>query len=222
MSYIIRHAYAYLAFLSEDRSIGLAQDLLVYLTMHPIQDMLMKYALITMLAGLLLLAGCAKMINTATSDYFIEECVAAEQNARLLDADAICTRAIFNIDWSKQKPEVKSQQFYKLGQMKRQLYKYSEAILLFRESLAIEEEMPNPSDLRIGLRLVELSLSLAGRDKWEEGLLYLERALPIVSQFTGEERKFAAKVLGEYGVRYRKMGEMDVAGKFESAAAALQ
>lgn len=181
----------------------------------------MKYVLMTMLAAVLLLAGCAKIINTATSDYFIEECVAAEQSARLIDVDTICTSAIMNVDWSKQKPELKSQRFFNLGRIKRQLYKFSEAIFLFKESLAIEESIPNPSGLRIGHRLVELSLSLAGHEQWEEGASYLERALPVTPQFTGEERKFAAKVLKMYGAHFRKLYQIDAAERFENAGAVL-
>lgn len=181
----------------------------------------MKYVLITILVSALSLAGCAKIINTATSDYFIGECVAVEQSARLLDVDAVCTRAIMNVDWSKQKPELKSQRFHNLGRVKRQLYKFPEAVFLFKESLAIEESMPNPSDLRIGSRLVELSLSLAGRGGWDEGTIYLERALPVVSKFDREERELAVKVLKIYGAHFRRLYQIDVAERFENAAAAL-
>ncbi len=181
----------------------------------------MKYVLVTMLVAALLPAGCTIMINTATSEYFLDSCVAAQKSARLLDVDRICTRAMIGVDWSMQEPKKKSEQLYYLGRLKRQLYKYSEAIILFRESLAIEESMPKPSDLRIGKRLLELSLSLAGRDKWEYGLPYLERAIPVIPRFSGEERMFAAKVLDIYGGHFRKLGQVDVAGRFERTAAAL-
>ena len=181
----------------------------------------MKYVLITMLAVVLLLTGCAKMVTTASSEYLIEECVEVEKSARLLDVDAVCTRAIMNIDWSKQKPALKSERFYNLGRTKRQLYKFFDAIVLFKESLSAEEGMPNPSELRIGIRLVELSISLAGREQWEEGAPYLIRALPIIPQFTGEERMLAVKVLRIYGAHFRKLYQMELADLFENSAAAL-
>ncbi len=184
----------------------------------------MNHSLAIILAGALLFTGCAKMANmanVASSEYFIEECVAAEKGARLLDVEAICSNAIMNVDWSKQKPELKSERYYNLGRTKRQLYKFSEAIFLFKESLAIEERAPQSSELRIGHRLVELSLSLAGHKEWEEGASYLIRALPIIPQFAGEERMLATKVLKVYGAYFRKQYQMDVAELFENSAAAL-
>src|SRR3712207_559004 len=56
---------------------------------------------------------------------------------------------------------------------------------LFKQSLAIEEKLSIPSDVKIGRRLVELSVSLAGQDKWTEGSHYLARAIPISNQFRG-------------------------------------
>ncbi|MDH4285278.1 MAG: hypothetical protein OEV35_08155 [Gallionellaceae bacterium] len=181
----------------------------------------MKHVVVTLFISTLALTGCVQMVNTADSEYHIEACVAAEKTARLLDVEAICTRTIMNVDWSKQKPALKSERFYNLGRIKRGLYKFSEAVFLFKESLAVEESILNPSELRIGSRLVELSISLAGQERWGEGAHYLERALPIIPQFTGEEREFAAKVLVTYGTHFRKLYQINAAEQFENAAAAL-
>lgn len=181
----------------------------------------MKHILATILAGTLLLTGCANVVSTATSEYYLESCTKAEQGARMINVDTACTLAVINVDWSKQEPELKSERFYSLGRIKRQLYKFSDAIFLFKESLAVEEGMSNPSNLKIGYRLVELSLSFAGQNKWDEGMLYLHRALPVVSRFAGEERKLAAKALEIYSVHFRKLYQADIAKQFENAAAAL-
>lgn len=177
---------------------------------------------ITLLAGALALAGCANPINRATSDDYAETCSTAEKNGRLQVAEEACYRALVNVDWGNLGPELKSQRLYNLGRIKRQLAKFSEAEQLFKESLAIEEKLSIPTDSKIGRRLVELSVSLAGQDKWTEGAQFLERALSIAPQFSGQERSYTAEVLKQYGKKLRAMNQTALAERFENTATALR
>jgi tetratricopeptide (TPR) repeat protein len=172
--------------------------------------------------GAVLLAGCANPVNRVTSDNYTETCTVAEQNGRLQAAEETCYRALVNVDWGNLGPELKSQRLYNLGRIKRQLAKFSEAEQLFKESLAIEAKLSTPSDQKIGRRLVELSVSLAGQDKWAEGAQYLERMLPIASQFTGQERVYTAEVLNQYSKRLSTSNQAALADRFAASAAALR
>lgn len=182
----------------------------------------MKFVLLAMLTGAVLLTGCANPINHVTSDDYAETCAVAERNGRLQVAEEACYRALVNVDWGNLGPELKSQRLYNLGRIKRRLAKFSEAEQLFKESLAIEEKLSAPSDPKIGRRLVELSVSLAGQDKWFEGAQYLERVLPVASQFTGQERAYTAEVLNQYSKRLKTMNQAALAERFEATAVALR
>jgi len=182
----------------------------------------MKSLQITAVVSAALLAGCANPVNRATSDHYADTCAIAEQNGRLQVAEEACYRALVNVDWGNLGPELKSRRLYNLGRIKRQLAKFSEAEQLFKESLAIEEELSTPTDPKIGRRLVELSVSLAGQDKWAEGAPYLERMLPIASQFTGQERAYTAEVLNRYSKYLSTTDQAVLADRFAAAAAGLR
>jgi hypothetical protein len=182
----------------------------------------MKSLLMTIVVGTVLLAGCANPVNRATSDNYAETCAVAEQNNRLQVAEEACYRALVNVDWGNLGPELKSQRLYNLGRIKLRLAKFSEAEQLFKESLSIEEKLSTPADPKIGRRLVVLSVSLAGQDKWADGAQYLERVLPIASQFTGQERVHTAEVLSQYSKHFRSMNQAATADRFAVSAAALR
>ncbi|WP_114280543.1 tetratricopeptide repeat protein [Thioalbus denitrificans] len=180
------------------------------------------YFRVAVVASILLVSGCANPLNRVTSDDYAQTCTVAESNGRLEVAEEACYRALVNVDMGNLGPELKSQRLYNLGRIKRQLAKYEEAEKLFTESLTIEEKLSAPTDPKIGRRLVELSVSLAGQDKWEAGAVYLKRALPIAPQFAGRELSYTALTLQEYGKRLRAMNQTALAEQFEKAAASLQ
>lgn len=182
----------------------------------------MKIAQWTVIAGALVLVGCANPINRVTSDNYAETCATAEQNGRLQVAEEACYRALVNVDWGNLGPELKSQRLYNLGRIKLQLAKFSEAEQLFKESLSVEEKLSNSTDQKIGRRLVVLSVSLAGQDKWGEGAKYLERALPVIPQFSGKERSNSAEILKQYGKHLKIDNQTTLAERFENAANALR
>jgi tetratricopeptide (TPR) repeat protein len=169
-----------------------------------------------------LVAACANPINRATSDNYAETCAVAESNGRLDVAEEACYRALVNVDWGNLGPELKSQALYNLGRIKRRLSKFGEAEQLFKESLALEEKLPTPSEQKIGRRLVELSVSLAGQDKWSEGARYLERVLPLTEKFSPRERAYTSEVLSQYGKRLAGTGDSALAARFEAKASTLK
>lgn len=171
--------------------------------------------------GLLLLSACANPLNRATSDRYADTCATAETNGRLDVAEQACYRALVNVDWGNLGPELKSQRLYNLGRIKRKLSKFGEAEDLFKQSLAIEEKLSSPTDPKIGRRLIELSATLAGQGKWDEGAQYLEKAAPISAQYTGNERSFAALAFSEFAKQLRA-SQPKVAERFDGYAAALK
>ena len=170
----------------------------------------------------ILLSACANPLNRATSDNYAETCTVAESNGRLDVAEQACYRALVNVDWGNLGPELKSQRLYNLGRIKRRLSKFSEAESLFKESLSIEEKLSGPSGEKIGRRLVELSVSLAGQDKWSEGAQFLDRVLPMTDQFSSDERSNTANVLTQYSKRLRSTNEVTLAERFEAKALSLR
>jgi hypothetical protein len=149
----------------------------------------MKLIISMALATAALLSGCANTLNRATSENYSETCSIAEGNGQLEVAEQACYRALINVDGGNLGPELKSVKLYSLGQIKRQLAKFVEAEALFKESLAIEEKLTGKTSVKVGRRLVELSVSLAAQEKWSEGAQYLESLLPIADQLTGKDRE---------------------------------
>lgn len=182
----------------------------------------MKVPFPILLMAALLVGGCANPINRATSDNYRETCAVAESNGRLDVAEEACYRALVNVDWGKLGPELKSQALYNLARIKRRLSRFGEAEQLLKESLAIEEKLPAPSEQKIGRRLVELSVSLAGQDKWSEGARFLERALPLTDTFSARERAYAGEVFAQYGKRLTGTADSALAARFEAKAVALR
>ena len=155
-----------------------------------------------------ILYGCADPMNRATSHNYTTACAAAERSGRYDVAEQACYRALANVDWVNLPLELQSRKMYNLARIKKQLSKHDEAEVLLKQALALEEELPQPSDIRIGRRLIELSANLAGQGKWSEGAAYLKRALPILGQYSGSERNYADEVIALYGAHFlRKSGD---------------
>lgn len=169
-----------------------------------------------------LLTACANPLNRVTSDNYTETCLVAEETGQLEVAEQACYRALVNVEIGNLDPELKSQSLYNLGRIKRRLAKFSEAELLLKKSLQIEEEIRGQSEVKVGIRLIELSVSLAGQNKWSEGGLFLERALPIVGQLSGNERAYSAEVLNQYSKQLKSSDERELAKRFEAKAVELE
>lgn len=170
---------------------------------------------------LLAVTGCANPLNRATSDNYSETCTIAEQNGRLDVAEEACYRALVNVDLGNLGLEMKSQKLYNLARIKRRLSKFSEAEALLKESLDIESKLDPVSEHRLGRRYVEMSVNLAGQDKWTEGVEYLDRVLDTTGRFSSQEISFTKLVLSKYAEHMRQAGDIDIANKYESVASTL-
>jgi tetratricopeptide (TPR) repeat protein len=122
-------------------------------------------------------------------------------------AEEACYRALVNVVWGNLGPELKSQRLYNLGRIKRQLGKFEEAEKLFQDSLALEDNISEPSSPKIGRRNVELAVSLAGQNKWNEGAKYLDLGIPSIPGFSETERLYLADVLVEFSKKLEELGQ---------------
>lgn len=182
----------------------------------------MKLALSSTLVAMFVLAGCANPLNRVTSDNYARDCSTAESRGQLKVAEEACYRALVNVDWGNLGQELKSQRQYNLARIKRQLAKFAEAEQLLKESLLIEDKLAPVSDQRIGRRLVELSVNLAGQNKWDEGTQYLQRVLPLAGQFSGFERTYIVEVLSQYAQHFRTTKNLALAEQYEAQAEKLR
>jgi hypothetical protein len=66
--------------------------------------------------------------------------------------------------------------------------------------------------------LVELSLNLAGQDRWDEGVRLLGRAEPHLGSLEGNERKAAVNTLRGYAAQ---LGDSEMATRFTAMALEL-
>ena len=153
---------------------------------------------------------------------YAEKCKEAEQKGFLEGAEQLCQSAWFDVDSSRLPAEIQSERLYDLGRIKRQLNKFAEAESLMREALAVEETVSGRNSPVYGLRLVELSLDLAGQGKWSEGAESLEGVLKIVDRFPEQQRRSAANVLQHFASRLQGGEQAELAKRFERRAIELK
>lgn len=175
----------------------------------------------TVLASALLLAACANPLNEATASRYSAQCASAEAAGNFALAEEACYRAVRNADWGNLSAELKSQHLYNFARIERRLAKFSEAERLLKESLAIEEPLSGPTSLKVGRRLVELSVNLAAQKRWIDGEAAILRVVPIASGFTGAERSYTKEVYLNYAASLAEVGRTEAANSLKSAAAAL-
>ena len=167
--------------------------------------------LLLSLAFAALAASCANPLNRVTSDRYHDECAAAERAGNLALAEQLCYRSLVNVDIGNLGPELKSQRLYNLARIKRRVSKFSEAEDLLRQSIVLEEKLSGQSSVPMARRFAELSVNLAGLNRWNEGVIYLKQLVPISSQFSGSERSFIITVLREYAKHLERTGESALA-----------
>ncbi len=158
----------------------------------------------------------------ATFDKELEICLAAQRLGDLVTAEPACARALAVAESSDFDPALRSQTLYTLGRIKRQLAKFAEAEQLQRQALLLEEQRDSPDVMEIGRRLIEISINLAGQNRWTDGAQVLERVMPMADALTGKARSDAANVFRQYARRLAGSGQTGLAERFASQAAALQ
>ena len=148
-----------------------------------------------------------------------EKCEEQRRAGNLQNAEILCTRALGDSDEVKLDSDTRSSRLYELGSIKRQLGKFNEAEELLRQSLAIEEEQQS-SEAEVALRLYELSLVLAGQSRWQEGTLYLERAIPLVDHLDANQQESLMHALKYYARRIENE-QPQTASRFRVAASKI-
>jgi len=181
----------------------------------------MKLPLWLSISSVVLIAGCANPVNQVTADNYQETCFAAERNGNLKVAEEACTRALANVKWGNLGALEESQKRYHLSKIKRGLGKFSEAEVLLKQSLALEEGLNPKSELRIGRRSVELAVALAGQGKWAEGVEPLSRAFQARNEYSASEKSYTALVLQKYAEEFRRISNEEQAIEFSAMAAQL-
>lgn len=167
-----------------------------------------------------LASGCATQAQFS-ADY-ASKCEDAERRGVINLAEAACERAWLGVDSSSLDSNVQSERLYNLARIKRQLEQYAEANKYIRQSLAIEETVSGINSPAYGLRLVELSLCLAGQGRFTEGVNALESVLSIVDRFSEKDRASTANIFRYYSSRINNTEQMQLANQFKDKAKELK
>lgn len=170
---------------------------------------------------LLLLIGCANPVNKVTSNNYAAQCVQAEQAGDLKSAEQACYKALMNVDMGNLGDELKSERLYNLARIKRQLGKFAEAENLLKASLEIESKLSSPSDPKIGRRCAELSMNLAALNKWDEGVSFVKRLIPIIDRYKSSEKQFIKQIFLKYSENQMDTGNIKIANDFKKNAKRL-
>ncbi|MGQ0698527.1 MAG: tetratricopeptide repeat protein [Panacagrimonas sp.] len=179
----------------------------------------MRHTLIAVVVAAL--AGCANPLNRVTSDRYSDDCASAEASNDLPSAEILCGHALANVDMGKLGPDVRAQKQYNLGRIKRRLSKFAEAEQIQRDSLSIQETLSGPTSPEVGRRLAELSIDLAGQNKWREGIPVVDRLLTLADLFSGVERATVKEILSMYATQAASMGLSEASNRFKAKAGVL-
>jgi len=165
-----------------------------------------------------LIAGCANPVNKVTSQNYADTCAEAERNDRLTVAEDACYRALVNVDIGNLGAELKSTRLYDFARVKRRLGKFSEAETLLNQSIDLAKEVGTFSPEAMGRRYIELAVNLAAQNRWTDGFVFLDQAIPVIGTYTDKERDFSTMVLSKYADALDKAGQTQAAAKCRTAA----
>ncbi len=168
---------------------------------------------------LLALAGCDYGGARKEFDRQIKVCSVAEGNGLLEPAVQACGAALAIAEEQTYEPELVSDLLYRLGRLERQRGRLQEAEPLVRRSLELEEQSGDQS--AAAMRLVELSLIVAGQGRWLDGAKLLERAAPLAVNLSGDDRTSAANAFTGFSVRLSGMGHPELAEQMKARAQEL-
>ncbi|MDH3621732.1 MAG: hypothetical protein OER91_12625 [Gammaproteobacteria bacterium] len=178
---------------------------------------MLRMAAVAALVSVALLSGCGK--TRKEFERQLDICAVGENNGVLTAAADACGNALDIARQNDFPPDDISDLEYRLGQIARKQGRFEHAEALVRASLDFESQMSDPAG--VASRLVELSLSLAGQDRWEKGAELLDRAEPHVRELDGDERSAAANALRGYAAQFGKQGDADAAARFRVLAQEL-
>ena len=172
-----------------------------------------SYSIIAVFLLANLMVGCAQPLHQATSIRYGDQCSEAEAAGRLDVAEQACYRALVNVDWGHLGDEQRSMRMYNLARVKRRLGKYDEAEKLYKESLDIEEKLPQPSNEKIGRRLAELAITYGAQEQYQIGLPYVERLYSLADIYQGNEKNSVAGVFYAYSEELAKEQQSELSAK---------
>ena len=164
----------------------------------------------------LLIGGCSGSKADKEFERQLEICSAGEKNGVLETAADACGRALAIAKEREYSPDEISDLSYRLGKIERNRGRFAEAEVLLQASLEFEAQATDPAEM--ASRLVELSFSLAGQDRWEEGAALLNRAEPHVRGLEGGDRKAAFNAFRGYAAQLGKLGDGETAARFKALA----
>jgi hypothetical protein len=149
------------------------------------------------------LAACANPVNRLTMEDYAAACSAAEQAGRMSAAEEACYRAWVNTQLGVLGPQETSTALYNLGRVQKRSLKLPQAEASLKKSLELEEGLSGPTSAKTGRRLAELSAVLLGQQRFVDGAPYMERLIPIASEYQGSERNFVAGLFFVYSEQLR-------------------
>ena len=176
-----------------------------------------KFAAVAVLVAVALISGCGK--TRKEFERQLDICTVGENNGVLTAAAEACGNALDVARQQEFPPEEISDLSYRLGQIERRQGNFGEAEFLVRASSDFEEQVADSAG--VASRLVELAISLAGQNRWDEGAELLTRAAAHVPSLAGSERKDAMNALRGYAAQARKQGDSETAERFTSLALEL-
>ena len=165
-------------------------------------------------------SGCDNPAKQAAAE--AELCAEAQRLGLLEQADTACSNAVLGVAEDVLEPDVRAARLFKLAKIKRQRGNYPQAEELLDQSIAIQATLPGSSGPLLGEMYVELALSLAGQDKWAEGAVVLEKAMPFAETLGEAARATAGNVFKHYARRLRAVEQQQLAERFEAKAAMLR
>jgi hypothetical protein len=165
------------------------------------------------------LVGCSEGKARKEYERQLQICSAGEENGVLGAAADACGAALDIAKNRDYTPTEISDLALRLGRIERQQERFDEAEVLVQESLDLAIWPENSTD--VAIRLIELSLILAGQDRWDEGALLLTRVESSVQELSGSERQAAANAYRGYSAQMRKTDSSAVASRFATLASEL-
>jgi hypothetical protein len=166
------------------------------------------------------LGGCDYINGKKEFDQHMEVCSAAEQNGLLETASLACKKALAVADEKAYSLALISDLLYKLARLERQQQKFGEAEALIIRSLTIEENSVDKK--KIASRLIELSLNLAGQDRWLHGVQILKRTTALLNGMAGNDLKAGINALKLFSVRLNMRGYIEEARQCKAEVIALE
>jgi tetratricopeptide (TPR) repeat protein len=110
---------------------------------------------------------------------------------------------------------------YQLAEFYRIQFKFSEAELMLRRILDMDEKILGPKHPNVAFCLNNLAGNYRLRGKYEEAEILLRQALKILEESLGREHQLVGNILEHYAHLLHKMGRSAEAEKLESRFQAI-